>query len=132
MAQPQLSEAYVDGSALLAIAFEETAGPDTSQQLYGYTTLYSSVLLDAEVRAAFARERLAFDTGLLSRIEWIYPSRPLSDEIDEVLRVRYLRSGDLLHIATALYAVRDLSLNLAFVTLDQNQRDAAVNLGFAI
>ena len=71
MASPHPHDAYVDGSALLAIAF------------------------------------------------------------DEVLRVRYLRSGDLLHVATALYHVRNSGVALAFISLDNNPREVAHGLGFA-
>ena len=132
MTQPQLSVAYVDGSALLSVAFGEQDGPYIAQRLAGYATLISSTLLEAEMRAAFAREHLDFDTGLLSRIEWIYPVRPLGPEIAATLQVRYLRSGDLLHVATALYAVRTSGFELAFITLDNDQREAAARLGFAI
>lgn len=64
-------------------------------------------------------------------VEWVLPTRPLGPEIAAALQVRYLRSGDLLHIATALYAVRTFGLELAFITLDSNQRAAAASLGFA-
>ena len=131
MTSPHPHDAYVDGSALLAIAFDEDAGPDIAQRLYSYSTLYSSLLLDAEMRAAHARERREFDPGLLSRIEWVYPDRPLGPEIDEVLRVRYLRSGDLLHVATALYHARNSGAAPAFITLDNDQREVAASLGFA-
>ena len=131
MAQPQLSQAYVDGSAMLSVAFGERDGQYVAQRLAGYSTLVSSILLEAEMRAAFARERLDFDTGLLSRIQWIYPTRPLGTELAAALWVCYLRSGDLLHVATALYAASDLGLDLAFITLDNDQREVAEGLGFA-
>ena len=130
MAQPRLAEAYVDGSAMLSVAFGEQDGRYVARWLAGYATLVSSILLEAELRAAFARERLDFDTGLLSRIEWIYPTRPLGPEIAATLQIRYLRSGDLLHVATALYAARTRGSSLAFITLDNNQLEVAAGLGF--
>ena len=123
--------AYVDGSAMLAVAFHEPSGPGVAERLARFDALHSSVLLEAEIRAAFVRERLRFNSSLLNRFDWIHPTRPLSSEITEALQIRYLRSGDLLHVATALYGVRDLSLDLAFITLDNNQREVAEGLGFA-
>ena len=123
--------AYVDGSALLAIALDEPAGPDLARRLDGFATLLSSNLLEAELRAAFIREGRAFDYATwLSRVFWVFPNRSLGGEMDEALRVRYLRSGDLLHIATALYAVSNYGIELAFITLDNAQRELAAGLGF--
>ena len=82
------------------------------------------------MRAAYNRERREFEPQWLHGIEWVLPTRPLGPEIAAALQVRYLRSGDLLHVATALYAVRTFGLELAFITLDNNQREAAAGLGF--
>ena len=131
IAQMDASAAYVDGSALVSIALRERNGPEIAQRLNGYAGLYSSILLEAEVRAVFAREQRAYDPNFLSEITWVFPDRSLGPEIAEVLRVRYLRSGDLLHVATALYASRTRDMALAFITLDQNQQEAAAGLGFA-
>ena len=127
---PQPSIAYVDGSALLSIIFEESSGPPTARRLEQFSRLISSTLLEAEVRAALHRAGQDYDPRWLSNIVWIYPLRPLSDEIVSTLQVRYLRSGDLLHVATALYAVRTSDVELAFITLDNDQREAAASLGF--
>ena len=128
---PQPSIAYVDGSALLSIIFEESAAPLITRRLAQFSQLISSTLLEAEVRAALYRAGQSYDPRWLSDIVWIYPVRSLSAEIAATLRVRHLRSGDLLHVATALYASQARNAALAFITLDQNQRDAAVGLGFA-
>ena len=128
LAQP--ATAYVDGSALLSIIFEETDGPAIAQRLAQFSNLVSSVLLEAEVRSALFRAGQSYNPNWLSDFEWVYPDRPLGPEIATALQVRYLRSGDLLHIATALYAVRTFSLELAFITLDNNQREVAAGLGF--
>ncbi len=130
MLTPHTPAAYVDGSALLAIALEESGWETVAQRLNSFTALFSSTLLEAEVRAAYARERREFNPHLLDGIRWVFPVRPLSNEIEAVLQARYLRSGDLLHVATALYAASDLNVELAFITLDANQQQAADALGF--
>ena len=116
---------------MLSIAFEERDGPRMASRLESFTSLYSANLLEAEMRAAHLRERREFDPRRLHGIEILLPDRPLSPEITAALQIRYLRSGDLLHVATALYAVRDFNLDLAFITLDNNQREVADGLGFA-
>ena len=98
-----MSFAYVDTSTLVAIAFEEPGGFQAGERLDGFSRLLSSNLLEAELRAAFARERQQFDTQVLSRIEWILPDRPLAIELARALQTGYLRGADLWHIATALY-----------------------------
>ena len=132
MTYPSRPAAYVDGSALLAVAFGEPSGPGVARRLSEFTALYSSNLLEAELRAAYNRERREFDPQWLHGVEWVLPTRPLGPEIADALQIRYLRSGDLLHIATALYAVRTLGLQLAFITLDRDQRDVATGLGFPV
>ena len=130
MLSRQPTAAYVDGSALLSIIFEEPGSLDAARRLLSFDRMVSSTLLEAEICSAMARESWDYDSGLLSDIEWIYPNRPLTHEISVALRVRYLRSGDLLHLATALYAVHTRGMYLAFITLDRNQRAAADGLGF--
>lgn len=129
LAQP--ATAYVDGSALLSIIFEESDGPAIAQRLAQFSNLVSSVLLEAEIRSALFRARQSYNPNWLSDFEWVYPDRPLGPEIAAALQVRYLRSGDLLHVATALYHVRSSGVALAFITLDNNQREVADGLGFA-
>ena len=129
LAQP--ATAYADGSALLSIIFEETDGPAIAQRLAQFSNLVSSVLLEAEVRSALFRAGQSYNPNWLSDFEWVYPDRPLGPEIADALQVRYLRSGDLLHVATALYHVRNSGVALAFITLDNNQREVAEGLGFA-
>ena len=83
------------------------------------------------MRAAFGRLGLEFDDGLLSDIEWVFPERPLTEEIKHTLTVAYLRGTDLWHIATALYVKDTVVGEMTFITLDNRQRTAAANLGFA-
>lgn len=126
----QPSVAYVDTSALAAIAFDEQTAPSVATRLAGFSFLVSSNLLEAELRAAYTREAREFNNTLLFRIGWIFLDRPISAEIAAALRIGYLRGADLWHVATALYAARTLP-RLAFITLDQRQLRVAVGLGFA-
>src|SRR5690606_9392750 len=51
----QLSYAYVDTSCLVALAFGEPGAGAVRTRLESYDRLYSANLLEAELRAAFAR-----------------------------------------------------------------------------
>ncbi len=123
-----MTVAYVDTSCLVAIAFRERGGAALVRQLDRYDVLVSANLLEAELRGAFAREQLPFQTGALSWISWVLPDRPLGPEIARALEAGYLRGADLWHIACALYLAEDLG-SFAFVTLDDRQRDVAEALG---
>ena len=124
-----MSVAYVDTSALVAIAFNDAGGPDLAESLDGFSRLVASNLLEAELRAVFARERLAFEASLVAGIDWVLPDRPLAPELATVLGSGYLRGADLWHVASALYAAVDPGL-MSFVTLDERQRAVAGMLGF--
>ena len=131
MIRLSLIGAYVDTSALLSVAFDEPAAEAVTQRLAEFAGLVSSNLLEAELRSALAREGDTFEPRLLSRIEWVLPSRPLHAEIAAVLQAGYLRGADLWHLANALYAARTMP-GLAFITLDQRQQSVAASLGFPI
>ena len=124
-----MSVAYIDTSALVAVAFGEDAGPEVARRLEAFARLISSKLLEAELRATFNRECLAFEPDLVSGIEWVLPDRPLTAEFATALDAGHLRGADLWHVATALYVAGEAD-RLSFVTLDQRQRDAAAALGF--
>ena len=126
-----MSIAYVDTSALVAIAFDEPGGTQARERLDNFSRLLSANLLEAELRATFARERLEFDAEVLSRIEWVLPDRPLTDELARGLEAGYLRGADLWHIATALY-VTPTAEEIGFITLDGPQRRVASTLGFQV
>ena len=129
-----MKTAYVDSSAIVAIAFNEPAGRSVARRLDEYEALISSNLLEAEVRAVFRRKELAFEPSVLSGIRWVQPLRPLSREIERALAAGYLRGADLWHLAAALYVAdpqnADIGAELTFVTLDERQRIRALNLGF--
>ena len=141
-----MATAYVDSSALVAVALNEGRSAEVENRLNGFSRLLSSVLLDAEVRSAFVREerqlnaearpvflgrRRTFEEGLLSGITWVLPSRPLTEEIDIVLGAGYLRGADAFHVATALFAARG-ERGMTFLTLDRRLREVAEALGFQV
>ena len=126
-----MSVAFVDTSIVVALEFEEHGGVEHAERMNGFSELHSSNLLEAEVRAAFARERRRFDPSILARIEWIFPSRPLSAEMATVLQAGYLRGADLWHVSVALYMARNPA-EMCFLTLDQRQRETAASLGFDV
>ena len=124
-----MSGAYVDSSSLIAIAFNEPGGADVRDRLNGFSRLTSSNLLEAELRVAHMRDGRQVNPALLANVDWILPARPLGPEFEAVLSAGYLRGADLWHLACALYVTPDPG-QLAFVTLDQRQREVAATLGF--
>ena len=126
-----MSVAYVDTSALVAIAFKERGGAAAARRLDGFTRLLSSNLLEAELRVAFAREGFDFETELVSGIEWVLPDRTLAPEFAKALQAGYLCGADLWHVAVALY-VTEARIELSFITLDRRQRSVAAALGFQV
>ena len=126
-----MSIAYVDSSAIVGIAFQDSGCTSMERCLGRFSNLWSSNLLEAEVRAAYGRERKAFDVRVLSGVRWVLPDRPLTTEIASILQAGYLRGADLWHIATALYAAPEPG-DISFVTLDDRQRAVAATLGFRI
>ena len=126
-----MSVAYVDSSALAAIAFDEPRASKLASRMDGFDRLISSNLLEAELRAAFMRERLEFQESIVLGIDWILPDRTLAPEFKTVLRAGYLRGADLWHLATALY-VSSGRPRLSFATLDARQAGVADALGFAV
>ncbi len=127
----RLAVAYVDSSAVVAVALDEPNAGAVANQLSNFQLLISSNLLEAEVHSAFAREGRDPEPGSLRDMEWVLPTRPLHLEVAAVLEVGYLRGVDLWHVANALYAARTMP-GLAFITLDQRQQTVAAGLGFPI
>ena len=123
--------AYVDTSALAAIVFGENAAEEMARRLGSFRRVLSSNLLEAELRAALAREDAAYSPSYVEQIDWIFPDRPLGPEMDTVLKVGYLKGADLWHLATALAAALD-PREMSFVTLDERQRAVAAELGFRV
>lgn len=124
-----MSVAYVDTSALVAIALGEHDGPPMARRLEGFSRLLASNLLEAELRAACARENSVFSEQLFANLKWVFPDRSLKPELDVVLAAGYLRGADLWHVACALYVTPNPG-DIWFVTLDERQRRVAAALGF--
>ena len=61
-----MSVAYVDTSALVAVAFDESGGMDMANRLMEITHLLSSNLLEAELRSTCAREGVSLSSHLFS------------------------------------------------------------------
>jgi len=124
-----MSVAYLDTSCMVAIAFDETGSRELAERLSTFPRLVSSNLLEAEMRSALSREKVEEDCGpLLSWIGWVYPDRPLTVEYREILTQGHVRGADLWHLACALFLAKRLR-GLAFITLDQRQRELAEAVG---
>ena len=126
-----MSVAYVDTSALIAVAFNESGGAAIASRLAEPSFLLSSNLLEAELRSACLREGISFSPQLFSNLKWVFPDRSLAPEITVVLEAGYLRGADLWHVASALYVARDPG-DMWFVTLDERQRTVAEAVGFIV
>ena len=124
-----MSVAYIDTSAVAAIAFGEPDGVVLAHRLRAFGRLHSSNLLEAELRAVFSREMVDFSAPFIACIDWVLPDRPLTPEFTNVLDAGYLKGADLWHVATALYVAIDPS-RVSFVTLDKQQASVAKTLGF--
>lgn len=124
-----MSVAYVDTSAIVALAFNEEGAEAMADHLAGYSRLVSSNLLEAELRAACRRERHPVPAVLLARIGWILTHRPLSPEMKTALAAGDLHGAGLWHVATALYVAPEPGA-IAFCTLDRRQAKVARELGF--
>ncbi len=124
-----MKAAYLDTSCLLAIAFSEPGHEQIRSRIEGFDQVFSSNLLEAELRAAIEREQVVGPPEeMLLGIEWVLPDRPLTPEYSEVLSQGYLRGADLWHLACALLLRRKLKA-LHFVSLDRRQLDVAQQVG---
>lgn len=119
----------MDTSCLVAVAFGEPGSDEMAHRLESYGLLVGSNLVEAELRSAFVRERVAPDHPILTWIRWVLPNRPLSPEMTAVLSAGRVRGADLWHLACALY-VAGAPRDLPFLTLDQKQAEVARRLGF--
>ena len=126
-----MTVAYVDTSVLVAVSFNEGNATALATRLGEYPRLVASNLVEAELRAVFARERCRFPQDAVANIEWILPDRRLSSEIATVLEAGYVRGADLWHLATALYAA-GAPEDMAFITCDDRQGRVAAALGFTV
>ena len=123
--------AYVDTSAIIAIAFREAGSDGLAGRINGFDHVSSSNLLEAELRSACTREGRPVPEILVSGFRWVQPTRPLSTELRSVLRAGYLRGADLWHVACALYMAQEAE-DVTFITLDQRQAEVAAALRFRL
>lgn len=121
--------AYVDTSCLVAVALGEPGYAELGEELECFGELFSSNLLEAELRSVFAREGVVDAEQVLTWLTWVLPDRPLGAEIGRVLDAGYGRGADAWHLASALYLVEDPA-DLPFLTLDARQAELAGALGF--
>ncbi|MGA2263489.1 MAG: hypothetical protein ABSH28_18895 [Acidobacteriota bacterium] len=124
-----MKAAYIDTSLVIGIRFQKSP-PATVRMVRRYE-LFSSELLIAEVLAFGKRESMAEDLlwDALKGLSWIIPDGSISEALRRVIHFGYARGANLWHLACACY----LSPNpgeLAFLTLDEQQRQLASHLGF--
>ena len=123
--------AYIDSSCLVGIAFDEPSARVTATRLRRFDRLFSSNLLEAEVRSALARENVRRgEEALFSWITWVYPNRPLTKEFIRINALGNLKGADLWHLACALFLAPNAA-ELSFLTLDKRQKAVALRLGFS-
>lgn len=124
-----MGRAFVDTSCLVAIALGERGAPAVAARLKRFEELFASNLLEAELQATLTRERVTPDPDVLTWLDWVFPDRPLTQEIARVLTAGYLRGADAWHVACALHVSEDPK-DVTFLTLDRRQRTVARRLGF--
>lgn len=123
--------AYVDSSCFVSVAAGQPGYREVLSQLARFDRLVSSNLLEAELRAALAREGGGGPIkNFISWMDWVFPSRRLTPEINEILEIGSVRGADLWHLACALFLKPRLSGSLSFLTLDGRQGSIARSLGF--
>lgn len=113
----------------MAVLLQEPGHARLADHIASFDFVCASSLLEAELHAVLAREELTFGADLFDGVRWIFPQRPLTPEIDRVLRAGHMRGADLWHLACALYVFDDASA-ASFVSLDARQISAARGLGF--
>jgi hypothetical protein len=127
-----MAAAMVDTSCLVAIAFGEAQAARTTARLRRFDRLFASALIEAELLAAFRRERVDADlSSLTGDLALVSPERPLRAELRRAADAGYLRGADLWHLACALYLAPD-PREITFLTLDARQRTVARHLGFGV
>jgi predicted nucleic acid-binding protein len=122
--------AIVDTSCIVAIALGERAGRGVNDRFTEFDRLFAAPLLEAELHSALRRELVNNADVDLSAVDWILPSRPLTEEVSRVLEAGFVRGADCCHLACALYLAPEPN-EATFLTLDAAQRKVARALGFA-
>src|SRR5205823_2848505 len=109
ISKPLLKQAYVDTSAVLAGVLKQSGGEAAARLIESFDAVYSSNLLEAELRSVFAREGILASKlePTLAGFRWVLPDRPLGDEMARVVRSGSLRGADLWHVACALFLAEE-------------------------
>jgi len=124
--------AAVDTSCLVALAFGEPPAARVLTRLRRFDRLFASALVEADLLAAFRRERVDADIADFTRdLAMVSPDRPLSAELRRTADAGYLRGADMWHVACALFLAPNPG-DLTFLTLDVDQRAVARRLGFGV
>jgi hypothetical protein len=123
--------AYVDSSCLVAISLGEPGSEALLARISRFDRLYSSNLLETELRSALAREgSYGRIRNFLVWMRWVFPRRRLTQEVDQILNAGWLKGPDLWHLACALFLRPQIDDPLSFLTLDGKQGEIARSLGF--
>jgi hypothetical protein len=123
--------AYVDSSCFIAVSLDEPGSGVLLERLSRFDRLFSSNLLEAELRSALTREgRYGRIRNFITWIRWVLPRRRLTPEIEQILKVGWSKGPDLWHLACALFLRPDVNDPLFFLTLDGKQGEIARSLGF--
>ncbi|CAN5717905.1 hypothetical protein BH23GEM9_BH23GEM9_12180 [soil metagenome] len=126
-----MRRAFVDTSALVAVALGEQHQAELSRVMNDVPDLFASPLMEAEFRSVLAREAVEDGLRLLRVFRWVLPDRTLSEELDRVFAAGYQRGADAWHLATALF-LAERPADLPLVSLDERQRGVAAKLGFPL
>ena len=123
--------AYIDSSCFVSISLGEPGSQALLARISRFDRLYSSNLLETELRSALAREgSYGRVRHFLVWMSWVLPRRRLTKEVDQILDVGWLKGSDLWHLACALFMRPQVDDPLSFFTLDGKQGEVARSLGF--
>lgn len=128
-----MTQFYVDSSVLVALLLEQHSHKVYSNLLSKSEGNYSSFLLEAEVSAAAAREKVSPDDAeeFIDLISQVIPERSLRMEYRQIFQAGFCRGADACHLATALYLDPETK-NLTFLTADKEQAGLARAVGFKV
>jgi hypothetical protein len=124
--------AYLDSSCPVAISLDEPGSRELLVRVSGFDRLFSSNLLEAELKSALRRENTPGRVrNFLTWMRWVFPYRRLTREINQILEVGLLKGPDLWHLACALFICPKFEA-LHFLSLDDKQSKIAKSLGFRV
>lgn len=124
-----MKPAYIDTSLLIGLKFQKPAS--AAIRIVRQYELFSSELLIAEMLAFGKRESIERDLlwEALKGLSWVIPEKSIFEECRRVVPYGYSKGADLWHLACACYLCPSTA-ELAFLTLDEQQRNLAARLGF--